>query len=76
MGLGLEGLPKGPKVVLFGGSYLELYKVIPKGTTLGPMGRGFGVGTWDLGLAACHVIPRSSAKATWRIVLEARNPQK
>ena len=31
-------LPIGPKVVPFWGSYLEFYKVIQKGTTLGPMG--------------------------------------
>ena len=27
--IGVWGLPIGPKVVRFGGSYLELYKVIP-----------------------------------------------
>ena len=34
-----KSLPIGPKVVRFGGLYLEFYKVIPKGTALGPMGR-------------------------------------
>ena len=31
-------LPIGPIVVPFGGSYVESYKVIPKGTATGPMG--------------------------------------
>ena len=38
-GLWAATLPKGPKVVPFWGSYLEFYKVLPKGTTLGPMGK-------------------------------------
>ena len=33
-----KALPIGPKVVPFWGSYLEPYKVIPKGATMGPMG--------------------------------------
>ena len=33
----------GPKVVPVGGSYLEFYKVIQKGSTLGPMGRCMGL---------------------------------
>ena len=32
-------LPKGPKVVPFGGSHFKFYKVIPKGTTLVPLGK-------------------------------------
>ena len=32
--------PIGPKVVPFWGSYVEFYKAIQKGTTLGPMGSG------------------------------------
>ena len=60
-GLGLEGLPKGPKVgnpkkELLWGLWVEVLE----------LGLGFS--------GLCH--PRSSAKATWRIVLEARNPQK
>ena len=31
-------LPKGPKVVPFGGSYLEFYKVIPKRNYFGAFG--------------------------------------
>ena len=31
-------LPKGPKVVPFGGSYLEFYKVIPKRNYVGAYG--------------------------------------
>ena len=33
-----SSIPIGPKVIPFGGSYLESYKVIPKETTMGPMG--------------------------------------
>ena len=32
------GLPKGPKVVPFGGSYLEFYTVIPKRNCFGAYG--------------------------------------
>ena len=35
-------LPIGPKVVPFGGSYLEFYKVIPKRNYFGAYGYSFG----------------------------------
>ena len=34
----VEGLPKGPKVVPFWGSYLESYKVLPKRNYYGASG--------------------------------------
>ena len=37
-GLGFIGLPMGPKVVLFWGSYSEFYKVIPKRNYFGVYG--------------------------------------
>ena len=36
----MEPIPIGPKVVPFGGSYLEFYKVIPKRNHFGAYGYG------------------------------------
>ena len=37
--IGKTSLPINPKVVLFGGSYVEFYKVIPKRNYFGALGK-------------------------------------